>query len=781
MSNIERVHVIFKTHLDIGFTNLAANVVRQYREEFIPKAIELAERMAQGPGEERFVWTVGSWLIHHYLEHAGEAERLRMEQAITQGRIAWHALPFTTHTELLDARLLAFGLSISRRLDERFGRKTIAAKMTDVPGHTIAMVPALQEAGVRYLHIGVNPASKNPAVPKLFRWKSPCGAEVIVNYAGTYGEALEVDGLKDALIFAHTGDNCGPPAEEEIRAQFREIRKRFPGATVMASSLDAFAARLEAVRGELPVVTEEIGDTWIHGAGTDPGKVAAYRELLRLREGWLAEGSISEDDAGYRAMSEALMLVAEHTWGLDVKKWLPDFRSYAKSDFLDARAADEVDVQNIPAKYSYIGAFALNEFDRQSSALFSKESSRRSYSRLESSWAEQRAYVEQAVLALPEDKRQEARRALAELAPKKTELGGKAAGQSGETERLAQARQRRQDEQSEQSGRPDESGQSGQTGWIGEFGHTGQSGKSAETGPSGPADQAALSSPGLSSPSVRIGQVRKVYRSGPYELAFSERGALIHLQGGKGKRWVDEAHPFGEFVYETFGTENYAAYFRTYMENLPATHPWADADFGKPGFEEVRPLPSHKRYFPILDALEIEELGSGHRYVLRLRMPEEACVMYGAPRELEIVYDIPGGEEAIAVTLQWFGKDVSRLPEASWFSCGLAVDNPNLWTMSKLGRDVSPLQVVKDGNRNLHAIDKGVYYRGTDGQAAIESLDAALSAPGAARLLQFDNTFAPLESGWHFNLHNNIWGTNFPMWYGEDAKFRFRLKLQSTL
>ena len=33
------------------------------------------------------------------------------------------------------------GLSYAQELDRRFGRKTIAAKMTDVPGHTLGMVP----------------------------------------------------------------------------------------------------------------------------------------------------------------------------------------------------------------------------------------------------------------------------------------------------------------------------------------------------------------------------------------------------------------------------------------------------------------------------------------------------------------------------------------------------------------------------------------------------------------------------------------------------------------
>lgn len=43
MNNTKKVHVVFKTHLDIGFTNMAAHVLRQYMEEYIPKAIALAD------------------------------------------------------------------------------------------------------------------------------------------------------------------------------------------------------------------------------------------------------------------------------------------------------------------------------------------------------------------------------------------------------------------------------------------------------------------------------------------------------------------------------------------------------------------------------------------------------------------------------------------------------------------------------------------------------------------------------------------------------------------
>ncbi|MBP1965317.1 hypothetical protein J2Z65_004554 [Paenibacillus aceris] len=108
---------------------------------------------------------------------------------------------------------------------------------------------------------------------------------------------------------------------------------------------------------------------------------------------------------------------------------------------------------------------------------------------------------------------------------------------------------------------------------------------------------------------------------------------------------------------------------------------------------------------------------------------------------------------------------------------GLNVDNPNLWKMDKMGQLMSPLEVVKNGNRNLHAVNSGVYYRGSDGEVRLETLDAPLLSPGEKRVLQFDNSFAPLDGGMHFNLHNNVWGTNFPMWFEDNAKFRFSIHL----
>ena len=44
-NEIEKVYVVFKTHLDVGFTNLSSVVTKSYVNDFIPKAIEVGDRL----------------------------------------------------------------------------------------------------------------------------------------------------------------------------------------------------------------------------------------------------------------------------------------------------------------------------------------------------------------------------------------------------------------------------------------------------------------------------------------------------------------------------------------------------------------------------------------------------------------------------------------------------------------------------------------------------------------------------------------------------------------
>ena len=331
------IHLVFKTHLDIGFTGLAQSVRRQYHDHFIPQAIETGEHFyAENADAPKFIWTTGAWLIADYLASAGPADAARLERAIARGLIRWHALPFTTHSELMSPALFRAGLSYSRDLDRRFGLRTTAAKMTDVPGHTRSIVPLLAEAGVRFLHLGVNEASPVPDVPEVFRWRADGGEEVVVMYQNSYGATHFPSGQVTGLSFAHTNDNAGPQSVSQTIEAYRYLQGQHPETTIVASTLDAYGDLLWAQREDLPVVDFEIGDSWIHGAGTDPTKVSRFLALQRLYDDFAAEGLTAKR----AAFGRGLAMVPEHTWGVDIKTFLRDETAWDRPAFEAARRSD---------------------------------------------------------------------------------------------------------------------------------------------------------------------------------------------------------------------------------------------------------------------------------------------------------------------------------------------------------------------------------------------------------------------------------------------------------
>lgn len=381
--------IVDKTHLDLGFTDTAENVRRRYLTSFIPAAIDTAEKVNDG-AEKKFVWTTGAWLIKEALESGGELSR-RTEKALKDGNIAAHAFPFTTHTELMDCDLLEYGLSIIDRIDEVSGRKTIAAKMTDVPGHTAAVVPMLAKHGIKLLHIGTNTAAARPDVPNLFLWKFG-GAEVVVIYSDGYGGMFSSPLTDKILYLDNAADNYGVRKPSAILRRFRRFQKQYPDYTVRAGRLDDIAENLWAVRDKLPVITDEIGDTWIHGAASDPYKTAALRTLNRLKQKWLAQGDIVRDSDAYRKFSDALLCITEHTWGGDMKVTLEDTEHYRKDKFVKAHKRDIVKFHNI-----------FGDFPFRFLAFFGKAACKKeySYSKIERTWTEQREYLEKAMSALP--------------------------------------------------------------------------------------------------------------------------------------------------------------------------------------------------------------------------------------------------------------------------------------------------------------------------------------------------------------------------------------------
>lgn len=337
--DVTRVYAVFKTHLDVGFTDLSSVVEKRYLTEFIPKALEVGEKLRADGSGERYVWTTGSWLIWNYLNSASDADVKRLEDAISRGDIVWNAVPYTVETETMTEDLLETNLRVARLLDKKYGKKTIAAKMTDVPGHTRSIIAPLARNGVKFLHIGVNPACPIPAVPSFCRWRDPDGNEIMLVYQQNYGtEDILPDG-KTVISVNFTGDNHGPHSYEAVKNIYAGLRQRYPNAEIIAASFNEIAEALGKHKDTLPVVTSEIGDTWIYGYGSSPIRMAKFRTLSRLYSKWLREGKIKRESTESIAFALELGLIAEHTQGMDIKTHLANWDKYDTDKFLAARSS----------------------------------------------------------------------------------------------------------------------------------------------------------------------------------------------------------------------------------------------------------------------------------------------------------------------------------------------------------------------------------------------------------------------------------------------------------
>src|SRR5215467_11755132 len=659
---VKRVLVMFKCHFDAGFIDTQAAVVHRYFKEYFPRAMDLADELRQ-TGSHRYVWTTGSWLLYEYLEQATPVELARMERAISAGDIAWHALPFTWQTELMDASMIYGSIGLSKSLDRRFGKTTTGAKMTDVPGHTRGLIAPLSAQGVAFLDIGVNEASTPAEVPPLFLWKNPSGVTLVVMYHHGYGGVVRVPDSDLAIAIVVRDDNSGPHTLEEIRETYRTLSGEFPNAQVIPASLSEISNAVDAHRGSLPILGGEIGDTWIHGVASDPLKLARYREVARLRQDWIAHGKFAAGDTTDIALLRSLLLEVEHTWRTDTKTWL-DFDHYVPSDL-----AAMLDTKN--------------------------------YKVVQFSWQEKRQDLFTGIETLPISLRDEALAAVRNL-----EAGAV-------TPQVAHT--------SEPSVRPD------------------------------------------------IETEQFVVRVDP------KSGAIHQLFNKKTKReWASDDHPLALFSYQTLSQQDYSRFFSSYVVS---EEDWAKKDFGKPNIERFGA--ESREWLPSVTDLQVEEDQNKYRLLARLEINDAEAQRSGRasfPQKMYLELLLPKSEPVIHLNFSWFQKPPTRLPEGLWLSFHPIAPDRNGWRLEKSGEVVSPSDVVRSGNRHMHALSRGFGYEDDNGTFLVDTLDAPLVALGSKSPLYFSHEQPDLSAGVHCNLFNNAWGTNYIMWFGENMKFRFLLR-----
>jgi hypothetical protein len=483
-------------------------------------------------------------------------------------------------------------------------------------------------------------------------------------YHHEYGGITQVPNSDIAIAIVVRGDNSGPHTLAEIESIYAELKQQFPNAEIIATGLGEIAKAVEPHHPDLPIVTQEIGDTWIYGVPSDPIKVARYREISRLRKNWIQRGEFQCGDKTDVALLAELLLEAEHTWGTDTKTWL-DFENYKPSQL----------AAMLPTKNYQVVAY---------------------------SWKEKRDDLVTALATLPAPLQKEAQGALATLTPYEPSISD------------------------------------------GYHVHAG-------------------------------GEIDTKH----FRLKIDPATGAIHrlLSNASGHEWASPQKPLGLIAYQALSSGDYDRFLKSYIISKAD---WAPKDFGKPNIDRIGAL--SKTWYPTVDKIYKRKTADGQSIIIESRIKDSKSLESGLasfPKRFYLEISLPDAEPTIAITLSWFGKPPTRLPESLWLTFNPVTAGDAQWMLQKCSESISPHDVVRGGGRHMHGLSTGFSCRSGDNTLFIDTIDAPVLALGERSPLNFSQEEPDLSQGVHCNLFNNAWGTNYIQWFGEDCRFRYRLHLDT--
>jgi len=746
-NRLSQIVVVFKTHFDIGYTDMATNIVQRYRTTMIDQALDVVDQNRNLPPQQQFAWTLAGWPLSKILQDwPGQSPKRkeRVEQALKDGRFVVHGLPFTTHTELLEAEDLVRSLGYSARLARRLGLELPRdGKMTDVPEHTWMMATMLKHAGIDFMMIGCNGGSAPLKVPLLYWWQGPDGSRVLTFYSPQYGTELAPPKdwpYRTWLACLHTGDNHGPPRPDEVKKVLDQAARQFPGVKVRIGRLSDFGDAILAEKPDLPVVRGDTPDTWIHGPMSDPdgARLARHtRPMISTTEalntqlrGWGRQLPIAAP-----AIAEAYeqsLLYGEHTWGGSIG-WINN-----KLTFGDA---------------------------------FQKDRAAGRFNRIESSWEEHTAYIRKAyaIIAPELDGNLQALAQAVKVQGQRVvvynPLPWKRSGVvSLKAADFAPAALRPSD--GKETAPVDV--KSGALTFLardipamGYRTYLTAAPSPALKGTISPSEGEREGVRGRSKQPGNSGVVRSDLASATMQSTFfsarldPSRGVVLSLvdkRSGHELAGNTDGLGLGQYLYERFDKDRTMQWCKDYVR---AGQLWAD--FYKPGQPPSDQFP-YQAASPKDFKLRFEETATS---VIAIMEAAASGNLPAVTTRLILYRDQPWAD--LEITLH--DKPFEPWPEAGWLCLPLNVTSPQ-YRLGRLGSIIDPVRdIVTGANRNMFGINTGLSFTDDSGRGVgFCPIDYPLVSLGTPGCWRYSLDFAPREPVAYVNLFNNQWNTNFRLW-----------------
>lgn len=369
---IKKIHLIHHTHFDIGFTDLAEEVISQQLH-----ALDQGIRYCEADPE--YHWTIESGsLVRNYLKCRPQNMRERLLKLLRNGQMEAGAFDMQMLTETASFAELLANVARPVELGKKYGFPVKCAILDDIGGFAGELPRLMNEAGLRYLIAGTGAFQTElpwADLPHLFYLKSKSGGRILVwNIGNDRSESscesnypFPVYGLGSHFIAYHgmpefTGCSDmgikplmhGENPEKRFRAKevlqilldrlqqenypYEEIMLQYGGDNRAPSPHAAELVRRINATGDFPeiilttpchffhqmeqkyasVIPEIQGlltDPWNLRINAIPSSLKQYRSAQRRYDSQRIRNGKNE------VLLENLMLMADHTFGLNHWGW----------------------------------------------------------------------------------------------------------------------------------------------------------------------------------------------------------------------------------------------------------------------------------------------------------------------------------------------------------------------------------------------------------------------------------------------------------------------------
>ncbi|MCP3933512.1 MAG: glycosyl hydrolase family 38 [Bacteroidetes bacterium] len=354
------VYLLPHSHVDIGYTHLQEEVERKQWRNF-ELGIELAQKTANYPEGARFKWNAEIfWAVESYLKNASPEKKKIFLDAVDKGWIGLDALFGNNLTGLMrPEELMQLCGEYLREDYEKYGFEVNSAMISDVPGYSWGIVPALAHNGVQYFSSGPNYI---PGLPHggdrvgytleawgdiPFYWESPSGNQKVLFWVSSHGyswfhplisksilsdrsdiepvldflgELFESGYPYDMIYFRYTigGDN-GPP-DVGLPEFVKDWNTKYEYPKFHLSTTSEVFSKFEKKYGDqLPVYRGDFTPYWEDGAGSSAHETAlareASRKLIQASTLWSMLAPEKYPNGKFHEGWRNVLLFNEHTWG----------------------------------------------------------------------------------------------------------------------------------------------------------------------------------------------------------------------------------------------------------------------------------------------------------------------------------------------------------------------------------------------------------------------------------------------------------------------------------